>query len=103
MVASSDAIAFAILFCLTAALPCRRQAAWSAVRNATWPLSADTMCPVMTQEACQLSGAVRDGSGRASPAYFTGKRVIALPGAPSPIPLNSSRDPVTELIMTRRD
>ena len=64
---------------------------WSAVWNVTWPLSADTRCPVMKQDAYQLSGAVRVGSGRASPACLTGRRVIALPGAPSPTPLKSSR------------
>ena len=90
MAASSDAIAFATLFLLTAALPSQRQSTWSAVRNVTWTLSADTRCPVMTQDVCQLSGAVRVGSGRAIPACFTGRRVIALPGAPSPTPWKSS-------------
>ena len=55
---SSDATAFAAFWRRTAALPSQRQAAWSAVRNGTWPLSADTRCPVMTQDACQFSGAV---------------------------------------------
>ena len=35
------------------------------LRDGTWPLSADTRCPVMTQDACQFSGAVCVGSGRA--------------------------------------
>ena len=90
MVASSDDIAYDTLFLLTASLPSQRQAAWSAVLNFTWPLSAETRCSGMTQEAFQLSGGVRAGSGRASPAYFTGRRVIALPGAPSHTPLNRS-------------
>ena len=87
---SSDAIALATFWRRTAALPSRRQAAWSAVRNRTWPLSADTRCPVLTQDACQFSGAVRVGSGRAIPACLTGQRVISLPGAPSPTPSNSA-------------
>ena len=90
MVASSDTIAYATLFLLTTALPFQRQATWSAVRNVTWPLSVDTRCPVMKHDAFQLSGSVRVGSGRASPAYFTGRRVIALPGAPSPTLWKSS-------------
>ena len=90
MVASSDAITFATLFHLTIDLTSRRQAAWSAVQNVTWPMSDDTRCPVMTQDACQLAAAVRVRSGRAIPACFTGRRVIALPGAQSPTPLKSS-------------
>ena len=44
----------------------------------------------MTQDACQFSGAVNVGYGRAIPACFIGKRVISLPGAPSPTPSNSA-------------
>ena len=51
MFVSSDATALAAFWRLTAALPSRRQAAWYAVWNGTWPLSADTRCPVMTQDA----------------------------------------------------
>ena len=90
MVVSSDATALAAFWRRTTALPSRRKAAWSAVRNGTWPLSADTRCPVMTQDACQFSGAVKVGSGRAIPACFIGKRVIYLPGDPSPTPSNSA-------------
>ena len=90
MFASSDAITFATLFRLTANLPSQSQAAWSAVRNVTWPLSADTRCPVMKQDACQLSGDARVGSGRAIPTCFTGRRVISLPSAQSTTPLKSS-------------
>ena len=79
MVVSSDAIAFATLFRWTAAHPSQRQAAWSAVQNGTWPLSADTRCPVMTQNDCHLSGAVCVGSGMASPACFTGSLVFENP------------------------
>ena len=87
MVASSDTIVFTTLFQLNAALPSRMQAAWSASKYVTWPLSVDIRCPVMAQDACQLSGAVRIGSGRSSPACFTGREVIDLTGDPSPTPL----------------
>ena len=90
MVVSSDATALASFWRRTAALPSRRQATWSAVRNGTWPLSAETRCPVMTQDACQFSGAVSVGSGWAISTCFTGKRVISLPGALSPTPSNSA-------------
>ena len=90
MVVSSDATVLAAFWRRTATLPSRRQAAWSAVRNEIWPLSADTRRPVMTQDACQFSGAVNVGSGRAIPACFTGKRVISLLGALSPSPSNSA-------------
>ena len=44
-------------------------------------LSAATKCPMITEDAVQFSGAVFFGSGRASPACFTGTRVTLLPGA----------------------
>ena len=59
----------------TAVRPSRRQAEWSTVRNSTWPLSAATRCPVMTQDAIQFSWAVWDGSGRENPACLTGRWV----------------------------
>ena len=49
-----------------------------------------TRRPVRTQDTVQLSRAVRVRPGRASPACFTGRRVIALPGDPSPTPSNSA-------------
>ena len=64
-----------------------RQSKWSAVQNSTWPLSDVTRYPLMTQDAAQFSGAVIFGSGRASPACFTGRRVTPLSGAPPPNPL----------------
>ena len=91
MVVSSDAIALATFCQQTAAHPSQRQAPWSAIRNGTWPLSADTRFPVMIQDTCQFSGAVRVGSGRAIPACLNGRRVIALPSTPSPTPSNSDR------------
>ena len=69
--------------CRTASRPSPRQAVWSAVRNAAWPLRAATRCPVITQDAVQFSGAVWTGSGMASPACFTGRQVFALVGSPS--------------------
>ena len=42
-------------FC-TYDLPSQMQAEWSAVRNSSWPQSAATRCPVMTQDAFQFSG-----------------------------------------------
>ena len=70
----------------TVVRPSRKQADWSAVRNSTWPLSAVTRCLMMTQDAAQFSGAFSVGSGRASPACFTGRWLNPLPGAPSPTP-----------------
>ena len=70
----------------TAVFPSWRQADWSAVRISSWPLSAATRCPVMTQDAVQFSGSVFVVSGRASPACFTGRRVTPLPGVPYPWP-----------------
>ena len=43
---------------------------------------------MVTQDAVQFLGAVFVGSGRASPAYFTGRRLTPLPGAPSTNPWN---------------
>ena len=70
----------------TNVLPFHGQAEWSAFRNSSWPLSAATRCPVMTQDTVQFLGAVFFGSGRANPAYFTSRRVTPLPGVPSPSP-----------------
>ena len=67
----------------TSVRPSRRQAKWSAVRNSTCPLSAATKFPVMTQDAVQFSGAVWGGSGRASLACLTGRRVTPRSGTPS--------------------
>ena len=86
MVAVRSSSAHYALRLRTAVHPYWRQAKWSAVRNSTWPLSAATRCPVMTQDAVQFSGAVSVGYGRDSPAYFTGRRVTPLYGPPSPNP-----------------
>ena len=67
-----------------------RQAEWSAVRKSSLPQSAATSFPVMTQEAAQLSGAVFFGSGRSSPACFTGRHVTPFPGVPSSNPWKRS-------------
>ena len=72
----------------TAVLPSWRQTEWSAVRNSSWPLSAGTRCPVVTQDAVQFSGDILVGSWSSSPACFTGRHVITLPGVPSPRPWN---------------
>ena len=52
--------------------------------NPPFPLSAAMRCPVMTQDAVHLSGAVCVGSGRSNPAYLTSRRVIPLYCTPSP-------------------
>ena len=74
----------------TCVRPSWSQADWSAVRNSTCPLSDLTRCPVMTQDTVQFSGAVFVGSGRASPACYTGRRLTPLPSAPYSNPWDSS-------------
>ena len=81
--------------CQTAVRPYQRQAKWSAVQNSTWPLSAVTRCPVMTQDSVQFSGDVCVGSGRANPDFLTGRRVTPLSGMPSTGPSNSSETKVS--------
>ena len=76
--------------CLTASRSPLRHAVWSAVQNVVWPLRTEMMCPVMTQDAVQFSGAVSTGSGMASLACFTGRQVFSLVGSPPSVP---KRDP----------
>ena len=56
---------------------------WSAALNLSSPLSAATICPVMTQDAVQFSKAVSVGSGRSIPACFIGRHVTPHPVIPS--------------------
>ena len=70
-------------FC-TAVLSYWRQAEWYAVWTSSWPLSAATICPMMSQEAVQFSEAFLVILGRARNACFTGRRVTPLPGVSSP-------------------
>ena len=70
--------------CRNSVRPSRRQAKWSAIQNSTWPQSAATRCPMMTQGAVQFSGAVWEGSGGANTACLNGRRVTPRSGTPLP-------------------
>ena len=83
---------------LTAVRPSWMQAKLSAVRKSTWPLSAATRCPLMTQESVQFSGDVSVRSVRASSECFVDRRVPPLPGSPSPNPLNRSGKKVSRSV-----
>ena len=76
--------------CILKRLPSQRQAKWSTVLNSACPLSAVTKCPVITQDVVQFSGAVWEGSGRASPVCLTGSQATPRSGTPSRRPLNNT-------------
>ena len=90
MVASRASSARWALRFQTAVRPSWRHTKWSAVRKSTWPLSAATRCPVMTQGVVHFSGDVIVGSGRANTVCFTFRQMTLLPAALSPNPSMSS-------------